>query len=338
VTFPLPGELNYEEAVLLIDEIADIGTPVLIFSGGDCLKRPDLPQLIHYAKSKGLRTGAIPAVTPLLTADRMRELMDSGLDQIAFSLDAATAKEHDSFRRVEGVFERTLEAMEEANRLGMHVQINSLVNVHNENQLTNLFDLIGMFHIVFWEVFFLVPTGRGQGVPMMDPQRFETAFEKIYSFNQGVDFIVKITEAPHYRRFCRQQESLRARFLKSCCEIGEKMPDDFSGRRASEKRIGRAPEGVNSGKGFAFVSSQGDVMPSGFLPISAGNIRRGSLSEIYRNSTIFKDLRNTALLKGRCGQCPFKSMCGGSRARAFALTGDYLEEDPCCAYQPPRFS
>lgn len=331
---PSPDELSHDEALRLIDEVKSMGTPILIFSGGDCLKREDLPTLIAYAKTLGLRTGAIPAVTPALTDDRLKELKDAGLDQIAFSLDAANAKDHDAFRRVEGVFERTLECIERANQMGMRVQLNSLINVHNENQLDGLFDIVDLFDIVFWEIFFLIPMGRGQTVPLMSAEKFEETFEKIYEFSQRMNFIIKITEAPHYRRFCHEQAMLQRSLRKVGVSHAKHLPDDFRKEWDLREGIGRAPQGVNSGKGFAFISYRGDIMPSGFLPIAAGNIRRDSLAEVYRNASLFKKLRNTSLLKGRCGVCPYRELCGGSRARAYALTGDYLAEDSCCTYQP----
>src|SRR3989338_7606337 len=331
---PSLDELNHHEALRLIDEIRNIGTPILVFSGGDCLKRKDLAELVAYAKSLGLRTGAIPAVTPALTDERLKELKDAGLDQMAFSLDAANAKDHDIFRRVEGNFEKTLECLEKANRIGLRTQLNSLINVHNENQLNGLFDIVELFDVVFWEIFFLVPTGRGRTVPLLSADRFEAIFEQIYEFSQCVNFVIKITEAPHYRRFCHEQTMLQRTLGKPNGHHAKHLPDDFTKGHDLRESIGRAPMGVNSGKGFTFISCRGDIMPSGFLPIAAGNIRQDSLADVYRNSPLFQELRNTTLLKGRCGLCPYKEMCGGSRARAYAITGDYLAEDPCCAYHP----
>lgn len=331
---PAPDELNHKEALRLIDEVGRIGTPILIFSGGDCLKRRDLPELIVYAKSLRLRTGAIPAVTPALTLDRLKELKDAGLDQIAFSLDAANAKDHDAFRRTAGVFERTLECVEQADQIGLRVQINSLINVHNEGQLDGLMDLMELFPIVFWEVFFLVPIGRGGMLPLMSAAKCEEAFEKIYEFSQRVHFVIKVTEAPHYRRFCYEQAMLRQALAGFRGNHSINPPDGQGQVHGPKGGIGRAPAGVNSGKGFMFVSHRGEVMPSGFLAIPAGNIREGSLTDIYQNSPLFRELRDASLLKGRCGICPYKEICGGSRARAYAMTGDYLAEDPCCIYQP----
>ncbi|MBI4397924.1 MAG: TIGR04053 family radical SAM/SPASM domain-containing protein [Candidatus Omnitrophica bacterium] len=322
---PLPGELNHGEALKLIRGVAHMGTPIFIFSGGDCLKRNDLFELIAYAKNCGLRTGAIPAVTPAITRECLKELKESGLDQVAFSLDAANAQEHDSFRRTHGVFQKTLEAIRVSQEEGLRVQINSLINLHNILHLDDLIELVKLSGIVFWEVFFLVPTGRGQELGLLEQNRVHQVFEKIYALEREQRFVIKITEAPHYKRFCIEKEK-SAPYLS--------LPSRMPSRNGNDKSaIRRAPQTVNSGKGFLFVSSQGEIMPSGFLPISCGNIRKNSLQEIYQNSPLFKNLRNTSLLKGRCGQCRFREECGGSRARAYALSGDYYAEDSLCSYQ-----
>ncbi len=332
---PDPDELNHEEALKLIRDVKEMGTPILVFSGGDPLRRKDLPDLIRYAKSLKIRTGAIPAVTPDLTKEKIVELAESGLSQIAFSLDAADPVEHDSFRRTTGVFDRTIESVKIANELGLNVQINSLVNVHNQESLDKLIKLIETLNIVFWEVFFLVPTGRGKDLPLLTAQKFEEAFQKIYELNKRVRFVIKVTEAPHYRRFYIEQEMKAEEVdLLSIKDSRVELPAFLRRKSGPNASIGHAPDGVNSGKGFIFISKTGEVMPSGFLPIPAGNIRKKPLSDIYQNSPLLIELRDASKLKGRCGACEYKYICGGSRSRAYALTGDYLAEDPSCVYQP----
>jgi radical SAM protein len=328
-----PDELTTEEGKKLIRDVKEMGTPILVFSGGDPLKRKDLPELIQYAKSLKLRTGAIPAVTPLLTEERILGLKAAGLDQIAFSLDAADPAVHDAFRRTEGVFERTLKSVEIAHRAGLSVQINSLINVHNTANMDALIALIEGLPIVFWEVFFLVPMGRGKDLPLISAVKFDEAIEKLHALSKRAKFILKVTEAPHYRMYCIEKDKRDGATL---AEEKPVMPQYLKGQGVMGARgsIGLAPQGVNSGKGFVFVSYRGDVMPSGFLPIHTGNLRQESLSTIYRQSPILKQLRDTSLLKGKCGLCTYKDLCGGSRARAYAMSGDYLAEDPCCSYQP----
>ena len=332
---PKPDELTHEEALDLVSQVRKMKTPILVFSGGDPLKRKDLPELIRYAKSLGLRTGAIPAATPALTPDSIRSLKDSGLDQIAFSLDSAVSEEHDRFRQVPGVFERTLQSVRYANERGLAVQINSLVNVHNEKQLELLIRLVEGLDIVFWEVFFLVPVGRGKELPLMSAQKFEEAFSKIYDLSQKASFVIKITEAPQYRRYYIEQRMREQGIDSRRLRLEEiNLPAYLTRAKGPGGSIGRAPQGVNAGKGFVFISYNGEVLPSGFLPLSGGSIRRRSLAEIYQNAPLFRELRDPSRLKGRCGICPYREVCGGSRSRAYALTGDYLEEDSACVYQP----
>lgn len=321
---PAPDELTTEQGKMLLRQIQEAGAPLVVFSGGDALKRPDIFELIREAKRLRLRAAAIPAVTPALTPEVFKEFKAAGLDQLAFSLDDADPVVHDQFRRTPGVFDRTLEAVRLAREAGLGVQINSLVNVHNQDRLEPLMRLMEGLDIVFWEVFFLVPMGRGKDVEVMTPELFDAAFKKIYAFGKRVPFIIKVTEAPHYRRyFLEQEEKQEARKVAL-------LGSSAHGKKNVRQQAGR----VNSGKGFAFVSYRGDVYPSGFLPIATGNILQTPIGEIYRNHPVFRELRNESLLKGRCGLCEYRETCGGSRARAYALTGDYLAEDPTCAYQP----
>ena len=189
--------------------------------------------------------------------------------------------------------------------------------------------LLQTLDIVLWSVFFLVPTGRGQSIDLISAEEFEQVFEKLYQTSRQVKFDIKSTEAQHYRRFLLQQRTAARR---------SGQPDAAMAKvfgATSADGIGRAPRGINDGKGFVFVSHLGEVFPSGFLPLSAGNVRRHSLADLYRQSPLFVALRDTANLKGKCGVCQFREVCGGSRARAYALTGDMFAEEPSCVYQPP---
>lgn len=334
---PAPDELNFEESMRLVREVHEMGTPILIFTGGDPLKKKRLDDLIRYAKSLGLKTGAIPAVTPLLTETRIRELKEAGLDQIAFSLDAPNAADHDAFRKTPGVFAKTLESVKIAKACGLSPQINSLVNVHNSRQLDEFITLVESLPIVFWEVFFLVPTGRGADLNLLSAEKFDEAFEKIYALQKRARFVIKVTEAQHYRKYVFEQKLLERGIDPRTIDLGQiTLPELLRRAEGPEGSIGLAPKGVNSGKGFLFISSRGEVFPSGFLPLKAGDLRDRKLAEIYRNSPLLKELRDPSLLKGKCGICPYKDFCGGSRSRAYAVTGDYLAEEPCCSYQPVR--
>ena len=336
---PAPDELDTEESLRLVREVHEMGTPILIFTGGDPLKKRGLDELIRYAKSLGLKAGAIPAVTPLLTEKRIRELKEAGLDQIAFSLDAPNAAEHDAFRKTPGVFAQTLESIRIAKAYGLSAQINSLINVHNSRQLEEFIALVESLPIVFWEVFFLVPVGRGADLNLLSAEKFDEAFEKIYALQKRVRFVIKVTEAQHYRKYVFEQKLLERGIDPRAIDAGQiTLPELLRRAEGPGGSIGLAPKGVNSGKGFLFVSSRGEVFPSGFLPLKAGDFRKNNLSEIYRNSPLLKELRDPSLFKGKCGICPYQDFCGGSRSRAYAVTGDYLAEEPCCSYQPSHLT
>ena len=321
-----PLELDTDEAKRLIDEVAGMQVPVFVLTGGDPLKRPDIFELIEYASSHGVRISLTPSATPLLTRDAIVELKRRGLARLAISLDGPTAEIHDAFRRVPGSYDWTLQAVRWAGEIGLPVQINTTITRHNLQYMDSMIALLEQMNIVLWSVFFLVPTGRGSSLDLISAEEFEGVFEKLYLTSQRVKFDIKSTEAQHYRRFLlqRRTEEKRKGYVPSAPMFGLNTPDG----------IGRAPRGINDGKGFAFVSHTGEVYPSGFLPVSAGNIRKHSLAELYRDSPLFKALRDSANLKGKCGVCEFREVCGGSRARAYALTADAFAEEPCCVWQP----
>jgi len=326
-----PFELTTDQGKRLIDDIADMGAPVFVITGGDPLKRPDIFELVAYASARGVRTSLTPSATPLLTREAIARLKECGLARLAISLDGPTAAIHDAFRRVPGSFQWTMDAVRWARELGLPVQINTTITRHNLAQLEDMIALLMTLDICLWSVFFLVPTGRGQHIDLISADEFEQVFEKLYDTAQQVDFDIKSTEAQHYRRFLLQKrtEAKRAGLIQS----GARKPLEFLGVSTPDG-IGRAPKGINDGKGFVFVSHQGDVFPSGFLPVSGGNIKDNSLKHIYQTSPVFTALRDTKKLEGKCGDCEYREICGGSRARAYALTGNMFAEEPCCSYQP----
>lgn len=311
-----PLELSTAEAFHLIDQIAAMHVPLFVLTGGDPLKRPDLMPIVQYAARRGVRTALTPSATPRLTADAIVELKRSGLMRLALSLDGSTALLHDGFRGVSGSYQRTLDAVRWCHEAGLPVQINTTVSRHNVGDLDNMIELLTSLGVVLWSVFFLVPTGRAQISDLLTADEHEQVFAKLYTTSKQVKFHIKTTEGQHYRRYVLQQ---KARTSKSKLEA---------------ELIARAPNGVNDGKGFVFVSHTGEVFPSGFLPLAAGNILWEPLADIYQKSPLFLSLRDSSQLKGKCGRCEYKDICGGSRARAYALTHDPLAEDPCCAYAP----
>lgn len=312
-----PAELSLAEGKKLIDDIASMGTPLIVFTGGDPLQRDDLEELVAHAKSRRLTVGTIPACTPRLTRERVLSLKAAGVHQLALSVDAETAAKHDAFRGVPGTFAKMIEAAGWIREAGVNLQANTVFGSWNVNDFDALAALVESMGTVFWEVFFLVPTGRGSALRGCSAEEFEVLFEKIYQLSKRAPFVIKVTEGQHLRRYMAQRAAT----------------DPEAAKMRGRMMIAGAP--VNSGHGFCFVDYAGNVCPSGFLPLECGNVRDRSVVDIYRNHQVFRELRQFNLLKGKCGPCEFRDACsGGSRARAYAVTGDYLAEEPSCAYIP----
>ena len=322
-----PMELSTEEGKHLIDQISTLQVPVFVLTGGDPLKRPDLFDLIRHANTVGVRVSLTPSATPLLTREMVIRLKKSGLARLAVSMDGACAETHDAFRGMSGSFARTLEAIRWANEIGLPVQINTTFSRRNISEIDAMVSLLESLSITLWSVFFLVPTGRGKLNDLLSADEFEQIFATIYTLSKTASFDIKTTEAQHYRRFLLQQRVAERKTGAGAPAMQEKTAD----------AIGRAPRGLNDGKGFVFISHTGDVFPSGFLPLAAGNIRQQGLATIYRESSLFLGLRDTSRLEGKCGVCEFKEICGGSRSRAYALTGNPNAEEPCCSYFPKGY-
>lgn len=317
-----PRQLSFEEGKKLIDNIAEMDNPLFVFTGGDPLMRPDLFDLARYAiEEKKLSVSMTPSATPKVTREAIRKAKDVGLSRWAFSLDGSCAEIHDHFRGTKGSYDLTMRGIEYLQELRIPIQVNTTVSQYNLRDLEAIAEKVKDMGAVLWSLFFLVPTGRGMEKDMISPQQHEEVMKWLCQVQQRMPYGVKATEAPHYRRVFLQ-ESRRA----------ATQPGLESAKRAD--MLGRARKGVNDGDGFVFISHIGDVYPSGFLPVKCGNVREQPLTDIYRNSPIMKELRDKSLLKGKCGACEFKAICGGSRARAYAVTGDYLESDPYCAYAP----
>ncbi len=329
---PAPGELTTEEAFKTIDELAKFEpSPILILTGGDPLMRRDVFKIASYADAAGLRVSMTPTATALTTRERMEQAREAGIRRVAFSLDAPTAEVHDSFRGFSGSFERTLVGMKNARDAGMPLQVNTTVYAKNADLLEDMIPMLEEWGVVQWSVFFLVPTGRGSELEMLTAEGHERFMNMLYDLVQRAPFDVKATAAPHYRRIAMQRaaESVAS-------GSGEKLvPVAGTGAGYSfADGLDRPAKGVNDGRGFMFISHTGEVMPSGFLPIAAGNVREQSPVDIYRDSELFRTLRDPEKLKGKCARCEYREMCGGSRARAYAITGDYMASDPSCIYEP----
>jgi AdoMet-dependent heme synthase len=323
---PDPEELNTEEALHLIDRLADFGSPILIFTGGDPMMRKDLYQLISHATQKGLRCSLTPTATALPTTARLEKARDAGIRRIALSLDAPVPEIHDNFRQVPGSWQRTMDILRRAQQVGLSVQVNTTVAKHNVNILNEMIPFLQEVGAVQWSLFFLVPTGRAQASNMISAEEHERVFNWLYDLSKNAPFDIKSTAAPMYRRVAIERKR---------AEQGADKPVTFQGAGFQyADGLNRPTRGVNDGNGFLFISHVGDIQPSGFLPLTAGNVRHDDVIDIYRHSALFMDLRSPDKIKGRCGICEYRDVCGGQRGRAYGLTGDYLETDPACVYIP----
>lgn len=326
-----PRELATAEAFLLIDEIKEFGDPILVITGGDPMMRRDLFEILAYAVERGLRTSLTPTTTRLVTREALARSRDVGVRRIAISIDGPTAGVHDAFRGFRGSFELALGIARNALDVGLSLQVNTTVSKHNVGLLDAMAELVATLDAVQWSLFFLVPTGRAGIEDMISPEEHERAFHSLYELSRQASFDVKATAAPAYRRVVIEREGGK----NGAVERRPPVTVVGAGYRYQDG-LQRPAQGVNDGKGFCFISHTGEVCPSGFLPLSAGNVRERPVTEIYRRARLFRELRDPTLLTGKCGRCPYRVVCGGSRARAYALTGDYLAEDPSCVYDPPQ--
>ena len=312
-------ELSTEEGYRLLTEVRALGCPLMVLTGGDPAKRPDLLELVAYGHRIGLRMALTPSATPLLTPALLAELHARGLARLALSLDGLE-ETHDAFRGVHGAYALTLQLLEAARALGLTTQINTTVGYHNRHQLRQLAELVETLSPELWSVFFIVPTGRAVETQMLSAEHTEEVLNFLAARLGQAKHDIKTTAAPHFRRVLMTQKH----DLDAIVGLGG-------------DGIARHARGINDGQGVAFVSHIGDIYPSGFLPIRCGNVREEGLSATYREHSLFMRLRDSEQLRGKCGACPFKRVCGGSRARAYGMTSDAFAEDPVCSYVPPGY-
>ncbi len=311
-----PFELTTEDGNRLLEEVKRFGNPLFVFTGGDPLKRPDLFDLIGKSVDLGLRTNVTPSATPLLTEEAVDRLKAAGIARMAMSVDGPDAETHDNFRRVPGSFDMAMRALRRAKEIGLETQLQTTVTRWSMHRLPEVAEIAARFGCKMWSLFFLIVTGRALAEDDLSAEEYEQVFETLYQLSKEVPFDIKTTEAMHYRRYIVQRQKT----------------EHHDAEHAS--RVAFRTAGVSDGRGFVFISHTGEIFPSGFFPISAGNVRRDSLVEVYRNSGLFRVLRDPRMREGKCGECEYVKVCGGSRSRALALTGDYLAEDPRCIYEP----
>jgi len=307
-----PDELDEKEAIHLVEQLAALAPPMLILTGGDPLMRRDVLSIARRATDFGMRVGLSPSGTQRLLNFDFSALRDAGIDRISLSLDGATEESHDRFRGVRGTFARTLKAVEMAHDVGLSVQINTTLTRSNLHEFPDFRRLMFQLQPAMWSIFILVPTGRAGADQVPDSDDLERIFEEMADLVGNAPFAIKTTEGHHFRRVLAQR-----------------------GKGGDKGRQGmRSPLGIRDGRGVMFISHTGVVSPSGFLPFDCGNVRDHHPATIYRGHPLFVSLRDSDALGGKCGRCEFRKICGGSRARAYGVTGDPFAEDPACAYQP----
>ena len=317
---PEPGELTTAEGLRLLDRLAAVAPPPqVVLTGGDPLKRRDLFALIGHARARGLGVSVAPSATPFLTLEAVAALKNAEVDAISLSLDGSNAARHDALRCVSGCFDRTITAARAAASVRLPFQINTLVCEETLDDLPAIHSLTVSLAAARWSLFFLVAVGRGTVLRQITPEACEHLLQWLADVAAAGRPVISTTEAPHFRRVALERK-----------RSGSSEPRDL------HDSTPHPAAGIRDGNGIMFISHLGDVCPSGFLPLGAGNVRIDDPLRIYRESVIFRSLRNADLLGGRCGACEYRWLCGGSRARAFAATGDPLAEDPLCPYEPHR--
>jgi AdoMet-dependent heme synthase len=324
---PPPGELSTDQALAFVDSLTGFGRPhpVLVITGGDAMLRPDLPDLLARARDAHIPVALAPSVTPTLP-ERIPGLRAAGVKMISISLDGAVPETHEGIRGVPGHFERTLESIRGLRSSGLPVQVNTAVMKENVGELPAVAELVHQLDASVWELFFLVRVGRGAGMTELDPGEAEDVCRFLADASR-YDFVVRTVEAPFFRRMVAG-DGLPAGALY------HRLAEDLRSRLGAPGPRSRAQtKGTRDGKGIVFVSSRGEVSPSGFLPVTLGNVTRRTLVELYRESPLLREIRRGAF-SGRCGECTYRDLCGGSRARSFAATGDPLGEDPACGWVP----
>jgi len=315
-----PDELTTDEAKHFIDEIVEMGKPILILSGGEPLVRKDVYEIAQYGTDSGLRM-VLATNGTLLTPDVAMKLKDAGIQRISVSIDGATAKTHDDFRGVPGAFEGALRGINVIKQAGIGFQVNTTITKRNIDEIPRILEFATELGAEALHIFLLVPTGRGKDleneeIPAVE---YERVLNWFYDQQKHATIQLKATCAPHYFRIMRQRAK----------EEGITITAKTHGYEAMTR-------GCLAGTGFCFVSSIGDVYPCGYLPALAGNIKEQGFKDVWDNSKVFNDLRDTSKLKGKCGICEYRKVCGGCRARAYAATGDYLDEEPYCMYEPQK--
>lgn len=315
---PYPGELDTEKSLEILGQIASVGKPIVILTGGEPLMREDVFSLAERGTELGLRM-VMATNGLLLTPTIIEKMKSSGIKRVSISLDAPNAKSHDEFRKVKGAFEGSLAGIELLKNGGVEFQINTTITKHNAEKIDEILEMVVRLGAAAHHIFLLVPTGRAKDMieQEIDAKEYEKLLHWFYHMRKKVPLHLKATCAPHYYRILRQEAH----------KEGEKVNFENFGLDA-------ATRGCLGGTAFCFISYDGIVQPCGYLELNCGDLKTSSFSEIWRDSPIFKNLRDPLAYEGKCGGCEYQKFCGGCRARAFEATGNYMAEEPLCVYQP----
>jgi radical SAM protein with 4Fe4S-binding SPASM domain len=355
-----PSDLSTKNALRIIDQIAAAANPILVLSGGEPLFRSDIFQLARYGTDKGLRV-ALATNGTLVTKEVARMIVDAGVKRVSISLDGADSLTHDTFRGIPGAFDAAVYGLRNLKARGMSVQINMTIARHNARQLPQVLELAKSLGADALHTFLLVPVGCGVDIAaeqMVPPEEYEEMLNWFYdkSLEGGIE--LKATCAPHYFRVVRQRRVAERHSAEAAATAKASDPTSIGptdmimpgstgillkpqGGKPAASHPGGHPhdmsamtKGCLAGTGVCFISHEGEVFPCGYLPVIAGDLRKQSFTEIWEHAEVFQQLRETDNLKGKCGCCEFRNICMGCRARAYAATGDFLDEEPFCVYQP----
>ncbi|MGD2207704.1 MAG: radical SAM protein [Anaerolineae bacterium] len=342
-TTPEPDELTTQEVFDLIDQLAEYSQPIFVISGGEPLMRPDIYDIAAYGTQRGLRVAVSPNGT-LLTSEAVSNLLAAGVKRISVSIDGSTAVRHDAIRGVPGAFDTAMEGLARCRDAGLGFQLNTTVMRQTRDDLAAVRDLAVRIGAEAWHLFMLVPTGRGRIDDEVSPEEYEAILSEIYAMTRHSPIPIRVTCGPHFQRIVatNRRNERRQPNLVGPGNTGHGRPGG-NGRGLDPNRrhpghLDRTTRGCLAGDGYCFISHRGDITPCGYFPVIAGNIRQQPFREIYQASALFRSLRNLAGYGGKCGICEFLRVCGGCRARAYSLTGDYLAEEPYCIHQPRKLA
>lgn len=323
-----PPEFSLKEKIRIIDEISKFGPLKLVFSGGDLFRQADFLELVSYATTNGLKVFVRPSITNSITKKALRDLQQAGVTCFCIDLHGATKELHNSMAGTES-YDMVIDVINQVVELGIPLQINTFVSPRNHNEIRKIAEKIKLYPLVLWNLVLSVAKTEEQ----LSACDCELLFQWLYDFSKTVPFDIKTTSGQHFNRVIIQNKRRESKIAGNYIHFADAL---LRGTEGPKGGMERAPYSVNDGKGMLFISESGNVYPSAMFPVNIGHVREHSLQKIYRESLLLKKLKNSDLLKDKCGVCEYRNVCGGNRARAYFLTGNYLASDPSCIYTPTK--